>query len=141
MKNYYYILTLTLVIGLSSCNSKCSVGNIEVPENIVISSEEKGVNYCELLEKSLQKEKSSTIKLSLLDFDNSLGYEHGSILVDLIRIIGEDEYIILLGKRTSIEKKKVEAYIEVGLMYHYDDEVKEKSIDKFFPKLNAFLKK
>lgn len=123
----------------SSCTSKCRIENIDVPETIIINSEEKGIDYCELLEKSVKKDKKSIVKLSLLDFDSSVGYEHGSILVDLIRIIGEEVYIASITEVSVVEKKKIEAFIEIGLMYHSDDSLKEKSIENFFPKLSFFL--
>lgn len=138
--NLYFIIVLITGLTLLSCNSKCSVEGIDVPETIQISSKEKGINYCELLEKSLQKEKNSVVKLSLLDFDGSSGYDHGTILVDLVKKLGEDEYIVLINQVNSNEKKKIEAYLEVGLMYHYDDKLKEKSVDESFPKLSTFLR-
>lgn len=141
MKNFYFITLLIIGLQFLSCSSKCSVSNIEVPETIIITSKENRINYCELLEKSLKKDRRAILELSLLDFDNSIGYEHGSILVDLIKAIGENEYIILIGQVNSKEKKKIEAYIEVGLMYHDDAKLKEKPIEKIFPELSVFLEK
>ncbi|UUC44825.1 hypothetical protein [Flavobacterium cerinum] len=123
----------------SSCFYHCSIAGIEVSENILISAEEKGINYCELLEQSLQKNKRAVIQLSLLNFDGAIGYDHGTLLVELIRKIGENEYLSLIRNLNDTEKKTIESYLQAGLEYHYDSSLKEKSIKSVFPELNAFL--
>jgi len=139
--NLCFIVALIIGLTLLSCNSECSVEGIDVPETVLISSKEQGINYCELLEESLQKEKNSVVKLSLLDFDGSNGYDHGTVLVDLVKKLGENEYIVFINHLNTKEKKKIEAYLEVGLMYHYDNGLKEKSLAEIFPRLNSFLNK
>jgi len=127
-----------MLIFLFSCNPKCKIGSIEVSELLMVSSTDKKYNYCELLEKSIKNDETSIKKLSLLNFDNAVCYDHGSILVDLINNIGEEKYIKALKPLNNKEKNKVKSYLEVGLLYYKNEKYKDKSIKEVFPKIFAF---
>ena len=81
------------------------VNGIYVSELLRISSNRKyTANYCELLNKAIAKDANSIKQLTLLDFGDAAGYDHGTVIVDLIDLIGEEKFIQSLG--TINEKQK-----------------------------------
>ena len=136
-----YSLVLILLVALQSCNSeKCnSVSNFDVGELLLISSKEKSYNYCELLENAIKKDQEAIIKISLLQFDGSAGYDHGYVLVKLIDTIGENEYLKAIQNIYNKEKGFIEGYLDVGLEYGNIKKFQEQSLEKAFPKIYTFL--
>jgi hypothetical protein len=82
---------------MSSCNNKCIVDNIEVSELLSTVAKEKSIDYCDLLKTTLIGNKDAIKKLSLLEFNDAVGYDHGAVIVDLIIALGETEYIKSVG--------------------------------------------
>lgn len=134
-----YSYSFIVLIFLFSCNPQCKVENIEVSELLMVSSTDKKYNYCELLEKSIKKDEPSIKEISLLNFDNAVCYDHGSILVDLINNIGEEKYIKALKELNIKEKNKVKSYLKVGLLYYENKKYKDKSFKEVFPKVYTFV--
>ena len=135
--NFTY--SFIVLIFLFSCNPKCKVENLEVSELLMVSSTYKKYNYCELLEKSIKKDEPSIKEISLLNFDNGVCYDHGSILVDLINNLGEEKYIKALKELNNKEKNKVKSYLEVGLLYYENEKYKDKSLEEVFPQVYTFI--
>lgn len=104
--NFYKIIFLhMLLLFVNSCSNKCVVGNIEVSEALGTVAKEKSIDYCELLKAALAGDKNAIKKISLLEFDNAIGYDHGAVIVDLIIAIGEREYIKTISTVNSKQKK------------------------------------
>lgn len=129
-----------LLLLVNSCSNKCVVDNIEVSELLGTVAKEKSIDYCELLKVALTGDKNAIKKLSLLEFDNAVGYEHGAVIVDLITIIGETEYIKAISTTNKEQKNLIHSYIDVGLEYGNNSLIKEKDFKSAFPNLYAFLK-
>ncbi|MBC9798189.1 hypothetical protein [Sinomicrobium weinanense] len=136
-RNCFYLVIFLLFF---SCNTPCNVDRIEVSELLLIKSEENAYHYCTLLKASMEGDENAIRELSVLDFSDSAGYDHGAVLVDLIGIIGEKEFINAIAAVDKKERKKIEAYIEVGLMYGGNPDLEEKPVEEAFPGLYAFLK-
>jgi hypothetical protein len=129
-----------LFLLTNSCSNKCNVDNIEVSDLLGTVAKEKSINYCELLEVALTGDENAIKKLSLLEFDNSVGYEHGAVIVDLILVIGESEYIKAISRTNGEQRNLINTYLDVGLEYGNNSLVKEKDLKKAFPDLYFFLK-
>jgi hypothetical protein len=133
------LLTVFLFFIALSCSNKCEVEGIEVSELLVTSSGEKGVKYCDLLSESLRGDENAILGLSLLEFSNSTGYDHGSVLVDLILKIGEEKYIQAISQTNREQKILIQSYLDVGLQYGNDSSIKSKNLTKAFPNLYSVL--
>ncbi|MCU7616202.1 hypothetical protein NZ698_03245 [Chryseobacterium sp. PBS4-4] len=89
-----------------ACNRHCNVKGIVVTEQLLIVSQEKSVAYCELLDLALNGNNQAIKQLSLIDFKDSAGYDHGAILVKIICKIGEEKYIYAIHS-LNLEQKKI----------------------------------
>ena len=133
-------IAMLLLIGISCENNRCtSIADIEVSELLLISSNKQDYNYCELLKKAVVEDKNSIKELSLLEFYDAVGYDHGSVIVDLILLIGETKYIDAIKDITPKEKSTIKAYIDVGLEYGNNSALKDKNLKTAFPELYVFL--
>jgi len=130
----YFLLLLAI-----SCNNKCIVNNIEVSELLGTVAKEKSIDYCKLLKTALTDDKSAIKKLSLLEFDNAAGYDHGVVIVDLITVVGEAEYMKAISTANKEQKILINSYINVGLEYG-NHHLQGKDFKNVFPDLYVFLK-
>ncbi|MDY3529838.1 hypothetical protein PG593_08625 [Riemerella anatipestifer] len=128
-----------LFLHTNSCNNKCIVDNIEVSELLGTVAKERSIDYCKLLKVALTGDKNAIKKLSLLEFDNAVGYDHGEVIVDLITVIGESEYIKAISTVNRDQKKIINSYIDVGLEYGNNPLLKGKNCKNAFPNLYVFL--
>lgn len=133
------IAILLLIVSSCTDNSCSDVANINVSELLIVSSNEQSYNYCELLTKAVKKDAKSVKMLSLLEFSDAVGYDHGSVIVDLILLIGEETYIDAIKDITPKEKSIIEAYVDVGLEYGNNQALKGQSLKVTFPILYSFL--
>jgi len=139
--NFCKIISVFLILLLVNyCSNKCIVDNIEVSELLGTVAKEKSIDYCELLKIALTGDKNAIKKLSLLEFDNAVGYEHGEVIVDLITAIGETEYIKAISTANREQKNLINSYIDVGLEYGNNPLLKRKDFKSAFPYLYVFLK-
>ena len=139
MKNIYRLILL--FIFLSSCNSTCAHKNIEISELLSIATEEKSIDYCKLLNSSLSGNEDSIKEISLLEFGDAVGYDHGSVIVDLILEIGEEKYLRSIFMISKEEKYLINSYLDVGLIYGNNPKVDKKDLKSTFPKIYDFLKR
>lgn len=132
---------LVALVSVSCGTNKCtSIDDIEVSELLLISSNKQDYNYCALLEKAVKEDSRSIKELSLLQFYDAVGYDHGSVIVDLILLIGEMKYIDAIRDITPNDKLVIKAYIDVGLEYGNNPALKDKNLKTVFPELSVFLK-
>lgn len=138
---FYKLIFLTLLsLHVNSCTNKCIVGNIEVSDLLGTVAKDKSIDYCELLKDALTGNQNAVKKLSLLEFENAVGYDHGAVIVDLIISLGEAEYIKAISTTNKEQKKLISSYIDVGMEYGSNALVKEKDFKKSFPDLYIFLR-
>lgn len=139
MKTKPLIIVLFLFfVFLYGCNKK-NVQNINVSELIIEISKERGIDYCGLLEKSLSGDTNSILQISSLEFYDGCGYDHGAVLKDLIKKIGENDYIRIIKKTDKEQRRLILDYLEVGIQYDYADSNHLDNVKDVFPKLYAFL--
>lgn len=129
-----------LLLFISSCSNKCVVNNIEVSELLGTIANKRAIDYCGLLETALTGDENVIKKLSLLEFNDAVGYDHGSVIVDLIIAIGEAKYIDSFPGINREQKWLIESYIDVGLEYGNNPVVKGKDLKNAFPGLYLFLR-
>jgi hypothetical protein len=134
-----FLLFAVLSVCFTNCNRSKSVNGIVVSELLIIVSNGQGINYCKLLEKAINGDIGSIKQLSLLEFYDGIGYDHGSVIVDLIEIIGEDKFIQSLSTINKKQKQVIEGYIEAGLEYGNNPNIKSQTIKEAFPKIYTFL--
>ncbi|MDR0560481.1 MAG: hypothetical protein LBG92_09930 [Prevotellaceae bacterium] len=75
----------------------------------------------------------------MLEFYDGVGYEHGSVIVGLIEIIGEDKFIKSLETVTEKQKQVMERYIAAGLEYGKNPNLQAPTIKEAFPAIYTFL--
>lgn len=135
------LLSLSLMLVYSSCNNKSvKVHGIDVSPLLNKVAKEQNIDYCKLLEKALNGDTKSILQISLLEFYDGCGYDHGAVLVDLIRIIGEESYINSIGTTNETQRHRILSYVEVGLCYTTSNVYySNKTVEDEFPRLYAFL--
>lgn len=134
-----FIAVFLIFISLS-CSNKCNVEGIEVSELLATSSGEKGIQYCSLLEDALRGNEKAIAELSLLEFSNATGYDHGAVIVDLVLKIGEKKYIKAISAINKEQRSLIQSYIDVGLEYGRNPVIKSRDIKEAFPNLYLVLK-
>lgn len=136
---YKIIIVCFVFLLINSCKNKCSVDNIEVSELLSTVAKEKSINYCRLLREAITGDRNAINKLSLLEFNNAVGYDHGEVIVNLITTIGESAYIKAISTVNRDQKNLINSYIDVGLEYGNNPLVKRKDCKSAFPDLYIFL--
>lgn len=140
MKNFLLKIGLTCLLFINSCSNKCVIGNIEVSELLSTVAKEQSINYCELLKKALTGNEDSIKKLSLFEFNDAVGYDHGAVIVNLIFQIGEVRYIKSISTINGEQKDLINSYIDVGLNYGNNPKKNDKDLKNVFPDLYVFLR-
>ena len=134
-------MSLFPILMYSSCNNKSEkVHGIDVSPLLTEVAKEQNIDYCKLLENALKGDTNSILQISLLEFYDGCGYDHGAVLVDLIQMIGEDTYIKSIRTTNEAQRYRILGYLEVGLLYAtpnmYDS---NKTVENGFPRLYSFL--
>ena len=142
MMNYNFIKKFILysisLICCVCCKGKV-ISGIYVSESLLIVSEEQGIDYCKLLSKAVNGDDVSIMQLSILEFYESVGYDHGAVIVDLIERIGENKFIHSFKIANTEQKNLVKWYIEAGLEYGNNPLKNDYSFEEVFPKVYFFL--
>ncbi len=118
MRRVIFITLFGLSIIGYGCNGCCdkNIDGIHIEDIIIYEADTKyGVDYGDLVEKSLQKDLSSIKKLSLLEYNDGYSYEHGLILIEIVDRIGEDIFIKSIEDISAKQKKRVLSYIIAGV--------------------------
>jgi hypothetical protein len=96
-----------------------------------------------LIEESLKKDKKAFIELTEFDCGGGAGcYDLGSIIVQIIYRIGEQNAVEIFKDLDSDKACLLECRIGAGLEYgdnDYDDKMDNKLIEKEFPKLHKLF--
>lgn len=123
---------------LCGCSYEKSIQGICVPSIIFSSLQNckmENIDYCKLLDNSLQKDSASLNKFVTLEcFDGEAGYCHGTIIVEVIERIGEDFFIYSTQRQPINKRKEILSYIDVGIAYRYDN-IDPRSTKEVFPKI------
>ena len=102
MKRATKILSISLLVCLSiyttvylNLNRGSKVVNgIEISEVLLVHTKDRGIDYCEILSTATKGDEESIRELLLLEIYDAAGYDHGTVIVDLIKIVGEDKIIL-----------------------------------------------
>lgn len=133
-------LSCLLLLFMNSCSNKCMVNDIEVSELLSTVAKEKSIDYCRLLKIALEGDEDSIKRLSLLQFNDAVGYDHGAVIVNLVLHIGEEKYLKSILTINREEKYLIESYLDIGLVYGNNLTTKNKDLKKVFPDICKFLK-
>jgi hypothetical protein len=122
------LMLISVVLTFYACNEK---PRIALSNTLEISLRDKYPSYVNLLNKSLDSDTAA-----LLDFFkinqiyDAAGYDHGYILIQLMKKVGDKEYASILQKLDKNELSSVLQYFEVGID---GNERVEVEIENFFP--------
>ena len=134
---------LLLFVILSMCFINCNrykvINGIVVSELLLSVSKEQHINYCKLLSEAAKGNVNSIKQLALLKFYDAVGYDHSSVIVDLIEVIGEDKFIQSLTPINKEQKQIIKDYIETGLEYGNNSNLQDQTFKEAFPKIYIFL--
>ena len=75
----------------------------------------------------------------MLDFSDGAAYDHGAVLVDLIEKIGEEKFVQSIKTINDSEKKWIKGYLEAGIEYGSNVNIKGQTLKDVFPKIYDFL--
>ncbi len=140
MKSFYgktFICLTVLMLFITSCNNRVR-SVIKIPELLLVYSTDYGINYENLLNKAIEGDMDAIRGFALLEFRDAVAYDHGSVMVEMISIIGEDVFISSLSSITKKQKLFVKGYIEAGLEYGNDKSLRP-DFKSVFPRIYSFL--
>lgn len=132
------VLFAILLSGITSC-SKYSCSNSYISNYLLDYSIENEYDYCNLFNKAKEGDDQFIEEFVLLSFYDGLAYEHGAVILELIDILGEEEFIESLNSINVKEKKLIQGYIMVGLNFTQNPKFKEKKLNVIFPSVHNFL--
>ena len=102
------LILIAVFFLIISCKNDCrDIRGNEINEMLVINANKNNIDYCSLYNKSKDGNPEAIKKISLLNFEDSTGYEQGIILIDLINYIGEQKYIEALSSIKIEDKHKI----------------------------------
>jgi len=136
-----FLVVIILVIAVIFFKNKYYCNNIkgiEISDSVLWGAYDNNYNYCTLVRSSFEKKNSSVIKLTLLYYGDGLSYEHGEIVIKLIKHLGEKYYLSELknNKLSLHEKRIIYSVLSAGieLMYEFKD------LKVIFPLIYEYLK-
>jgi hypothetical protein len=135
----YFLILLLAAIAFSCKNNCTEIDGVVIGEGIRISSDEQNIEYCNLVEQSLNKDLNALKTISLLNYQNSIGYEHGTVLVEIVDKVGEMFIHQLLRISLHLKSKRYLSYLDVGIEYSGDEHLEKKNLKLVFPDLYQFL--
>lgn len=135
----YFLRIIILLCVFLSCSRHKEIDGISVSEMLLIVSKEQSIDYCSILHDAVNGDSLSIRRLASLDFYDSIAYDHGAVLVDLIMLIGEDAFVQSLNSIGTEQKEQVKSYIIAGLEYGSHTEWNYQMFQEVFPKLYAFV--
>lgn len=139
MKRIILFSFFLILLGcLTNCVNRVTNG-IEVSELLLLASREQGIDYCKMLNKAINGDADSIRQFALLEFGDAAGYDHGSVIVKMIKLVGEDSFIQSLSTINDEQKRLIKGYIDAGLEYGTGQPFEVKTINDVFPKLGVFL--
>lgn len=100
------------------------------------------IDYPDVVKRASEGSKEDIYLLCSLQFDCGFIYEHGSVLVDLIEILGEDKCVDMMKDIDYDQAIYFDTYISVGLCYgwrygnnpDYDYRIKD-----IYPRIDSLL--
>ena len=139
------VVSLLLFIASSCAHlSDKEISGIVIPKAILSTADEYGVDYCELIDKSLSGNETSLRLLIYMDYANIFKGEnclqHKAVVTKIIRKKGEAFFIEKMRlKYDSLQnKKRILDMINDGLNYEHHDRV-ENIAQNEFPKIYEVL--
>ena len=148
MRKFYLFFILFFFVQLG-CTEGCNVRGIVVNQEIIDGGDMKGINYCLLFGKALDRNTPCIREFSTIDtFEGGFIYVHGVYLIRLIDRIGENSFVKALEGTSKRERMKIDMYIKAGMdiyetYYTGNDAIEYTSIEEFWekhPLIIAFLK-
>ena len=134
-----FLLSSIIVFLCCACWGNKEINGIEVSELLLVVSEEQNIDYCKLLNEATKGNESSIKEIALLDFSDGAAYDHGAVLVDLIEKIGEEKFVQSIKTINDSEKKWIKGYLEAGIEYGSNVNIKGQTLKDVFPKIYDFL--
>lgn len=140
--NKIKVLLLLIAILASGCRRKCDIflDDRGMTPSLVESAENCCVNsLCDLLERSLQKDETAIIELIELKIFSAPSYDHGVLVVELIRELGEDFFVSIIKDYSFEQKQHLIRLINVGLEFDGKSEFHKGLPRVAFPRLDSAL--
>lgn len=135
---YRICFLLSLLLLFQSCINGNKCNDIKISETLQNHVNNKNIKYCSFLKKALGGNEKSIKEFLLLDIQDSAGYDHGNVILKLIKKLGDDVVIKSVADVTSKEKKRILSYINVGFEY---GDFTDQDLKNSYPALYEFLTK
>ncbi|MBA3283996.1 MAG: hypothetical protein H0U27_02905 [Nitrosopumilus sp.] len=131
MKNKIILL---LVLTFYSCLNN---PKIPIPNTLELALRERYSEYVQLLNKAHARDTLALNAFLKIDYiHDSAGYDHGYILFQLIKVVGDDQFANVLKKIDCKTVEKVARYVEVGIDASDKD---RKDLLQNYPKVTTIL--
>ena len=105
---------MVIAVFFSSCNTN----KISIPNTLETDLRNKSNYryYCQLVNKSIQGDTLALKEIMLIsDIYDGAGYEHGCIMIEIMKAIGDNQFNKGLNRLSDSQKENVKQYIDVGI--------------------------
>lgn len=135
MIHYFVVILAGTCIIFSSCDFNCmNDADIEVSDLLIYHFENRDISYCEILDGALKKDPVLLDSFLNLVVQDGAGYDHASVLIELIEFLGEDYFLEFTKGYTQAEINMIKSYLEVG--FELDQRYANQSLENLLPRIN-----
>jgi len=134
------LLYNTLSFFVDAINDSEEVNGIYIGREILhCAYDKKFINYRKLVRKAIKGNARAIRKIALIDCESSASsfIFNGSVLIDIIEIIGEERFIHIVRNMNKNQKILLRAGIFGGM--DIQEHLKGKKFKEVFPKIYAFV--
>jgi hypothetical protein len=112
IKIFIQVIIFSLALSLLSCSKPV----IPISNTLELGLGSKYSSYVKLLNKSASGDSDALHEFLLIDYlSDGSGYDHGSVIVELIKKIGDNSFSTALGKLDEKQLNNVKDYVKAGL--------------------------
>jgi len=88
------------------------------------------------IKQSLNQNEKGLISIMEIPTDGAHGYAMGEVITQIAYKMGEEKFLVMIKKLNPTQINELEGYLEVGLMYGYED----KELQTEFPALYQYFR-
>ena len=134
------IALVTLWLGTTFSKTNKCINGIYVSELLInVSNEKHHTDYCKVLKKATENDENSIRQLVLLEYYDGTSYDHGSVIVDIIELLGEEAFLKAISTIEDRQKKYVASIIKAGLEYGNNPRLQGLSFKEAFPSVFDYI--
>lgn len=137
MKGVYAIVIFVCGSFITGCitNDCLDKYSFILTGDLLRKANEKGYDYCEVLDSALKGDSISILQLSSWTFYDGLSAEHGAVLIEVVARVGEERFIGMIKNQSIRSQYDVVLKLEPGFDFTENKTYAGSSLERAFPLL------